>query len=264
MTVVRHCRVQTAAGPRWAEVAGASLRLLDAAPWQGGAPSGASEPLASAKLACPAAPSKILCVGRNYAKHAAELGNAVPDAPLWFSKPPSSLLGPGETVLLPPESGRVEHEGELAIVIGRRARRVPPARALEHVFGYTIACDVTARDLQKSDGQWTRAKGFDTFCPVGPFVVSGIDASALGVRVRVNGELRQDGNTSQMVFDVAALVSHASQMMTLEPGDLILTGTPEGVGPLADGDRLTIGIDELGTLELAVASEGTTRSRSGK
>lgn len=227
---------------------------LDAAPWRGGQPTGRVVPAGARRLA-PAEPTKIVCVGRNYRAHAQELGNQVPAEPLLFFKPPSSLLAPGGTVRLPPESTRVEHEAELAVVIGTRGRRIAPERALAHVFGYTIACDVTARDLQKKDGQWTRAKGFDTFCPLGPEVVTDVDPAALGVRLTVNGSVRQDGNTRDMVFDVAALVAYVSAAMTLEPGDLILTGTPEGVGPLADGDRVEIEIDGLGTLEHRVAAE---------
>lgn len=203
----------------------------------------------------PAAPTKIVCVGRNYGAHARELGNEVPREPLLFMKPPSSLLAPDGTLLLPPESERVEHEAELAVVVGTRGRRIPRERALDHVFGYTIACDVTARDLQKKDGQWTRAKGFDGFCPLGPEVVQGVDPGGLGVRLRVNGQARQDGNTRDMVFDVATLIAHVSAVMTLEPGDLILTGTPEGVGPLVAGDRVEVEIDELGVLRFAVARE---------
>jgi 2-keto-4-pentenoate hydratase/2-oxohepta-3-ene-1,7-dioic acid hydratase in catechol pathway len=242
-------------GARHAVARGSTALLLDREPWFGGKPSGVALGLDSALLACPVTPTKILCVGRNYAAHAKELGNAVPRLPLWFMKPTSALLGPGGSVLLPPESERVEHEGELGVVIGRRARRISEQAALEHVFGYTIACDVTARDLQKNDGQWTRAKGFDTFCPVGPLVVSGVDPGNLRIRVSVGGELRQDGSTSQMVFDVAKLVSHASSIMTLEPGDLILTGTPEGVGKLCPGDRVRIEIDQLGALEFDVRRE---------
>lgn len=201
------------------------------------------------------APSKILCVGRNYRAHAAELGNEVPAEPLFFLKPPSSLLEPGGVVLLPPESERVDFEGELAVVIGKRARRVPRDHALDHVQGYTIACDVTARDLQKRDGQWTRGKGFDTFCPVGPEVVSGVDPSALTLELFVNDERRQHARTSEMVFDVADLVARASAFMTLEPGDLLLTGTPEGVGPLAPGDRVRVTISGLGELRFTVAQE---------
>lgn len=250
-----YVRLTRPEGIRSARADGAMAALLDRAPWEGGNETGEVVPFSEAELVCPVTPSKILCVGRNYAAHAAELGNEVPKSPLWFSKPPSALLPSGGTVLLPPESARVEHEGELAIVIGRRVRRISAEAALDAVFGYTIACDVTARDLQKSDGQWTRAKGFDTFCPVGPYVTRGIDASALGIRVTVNGTVRQDGNTRQMVFGVADLVAHASAMMTLEPGDLILTGTPEGVGPLADGDRCAVEIEGLGRLEVGVERE---------
>lgn len=203
----------------------------------------------------PAPPSKIVCIGRNYRAHAQELGNEVPKEPLLFLKPPSSLLEPGGTLYLPPESERVEHEAELGVVIGRRGRRIPRERALEHVFGYSVACDVTARDLQKKDGQWTRAKGFDGFCPVGPEVVSGLDPSGLSIRLRVNGDLRQDGNTRDMVFDVASLIAHVSSVMTLEPGDLILTGTPEGVGPLAAGDRVEVEIEGIGLLRFGVERE---------
>jgi len=200
----------------------------------------------------PAAPTKILCIGRNYRAHAKELGNEVPKEPLMFLKPPSSLLEPGGTLLLPPESERVEHEAELVVVIGKRGRRIPAAQALDHVFGYTVACDVSARDLQKKDGQWTRAKGFDGFCPLGPEVVSGMEAGSLGVRLWVNGELRQDGNTRDMVFGVAELVAYASNVMTLEPGDLILTGTPEGVGPLASGDRVEVEVEGIEKLTFFV------------
>lgn len=230
-----------------------SFELLDVAPWLGGRPSG--ESTTDSIVIAPAQPSKIFCVGRNYGAHAKELGNEVPKEPLFFSKPPSSLLAPGGTVILPPESERVDYEAELCVVIGKRGRRVKREDALAHVFGYSIACDVTARDLQKKDGQWTRAKGFDTFCPLGPHVVTGIDASALGLRLSVNGELRQDGNTRDMVFDIPELIARASAFMTLEPGDLLLTGTPEGVGPLADGDRVVVEIEQLGTLEFRVASE---------
>jgi 2-keto-4-pentenoate hydratase/2-oxohepta-3-ene-1,7-dioic acid hydratase in catechol pathway len=187
-------------------------------------------------------PTKIVCVGRNYAAHARELGSDSPVEPLLFLKPPSSLIGPGDAVVLPPESLRVEHEAELGVVIGRRARLVPRERAMDYVFGFTCVCDVTARDLQRTDGQWTRAKGFDIVC-------------------RVNGEVRQDANTAQMIFDVPTLVAYVSRMMTLEPGDLLITGTPEGVGPLVSGDALAVEIGAeaggggLGVLRLRVARE---------
>ena len=169
-----------------------------------------------------------------------------------FFKPPSSLIAPGGVVVLPKESSRVDYEGELVVVIGQRCRRISASDAARVVFGYTIACDVTARDLQTKDKQWTRAKGFDTFCPLGPHVVPLEDASALRVRLQVNGEVKQDGTTSDMLFDVPSLISYASQSMTLEPGDVILTGTPEGVGPLAPGDRVSVSIDGLGELAFNV------------
>ncbi len=202
-----------------------------------------------------AAGGKILCIGRNYFAHAKELGNEVPVEPLVFLKPATSLLPHGGTVLLPPESERVDFEGELALVIGRRARRVGPEAYGDVVFGITPALDITARDLQKKDGQWWRAKGFDTFCPCGPVVESGLDASDLSLRTILDGEVRQDGRTSRMIFDLPTLVSWVSQAMTLEPGDLLLTGTPEGVGPLAAGQLLELEIEGLLRLSVRVARE---------
>lgn len=227
--------------------------LLDRAPWDGGRPIGREVTVASARLVCPVAPSKIVCIGRNYGAHAKELGSEVPKEPLLFLKPPSSLLDPGGTIELPVESERVEHEAELGVVIGRRARFVAEEDALAHVFGYTCVGDITARDLQRKDAQWTRAKGFDTFCPVGPEIVTDLDPAALDVRCRVNGQLRQSGNTRDMIFPIAALIAYVSRVMTLEPGDLIATGTPEGVGPLAAGDRLEIEIPPVGVLSASVA-----------
>ena len=186
-------------------------------------------------------PSKIVCVGRNYAAHARELGNEVPSQPLLFLKPPSSLIGDGEAIVLPPESSRVEHEAEIGVVIGNRARRVGIEQAMAHVAGFLALNDVTARDLQKQDVQFTRAKGFDTFCPIGPMVpAEGVDWHALEIIGRVNDTVRQHGHARDMVFDFPRLVSFISGIMTLEPGDIIATGTPAGVGPLADGDRVEI------------------------
>ncbi len=250
--MTRFARVEHEGRAAWLRVDDGAV--LKDAPWISDQVTGRADAAGSPRVA-PATPSKLVCVGRNYRAHAQELGNEVPKEPLLFFKPPSSLLAPGGTLLLPPESERVEHEGELTIVIGKRGRRIARQRALEHVFGYTIACDVTARDLQKKDGQWTRAKGFDGFCPLGPEIVTGVDPSALGVRVRVGGHLRQDGNTRDMVFDVPALIAYVSSAMTLEPGDLILTGTPEGVGPLVAGDRVEVEIDALGVLAFDVATE---------
>lgn len=207
------------------------------------------------RLLAPVTPSKILCVGRNYRAHAKELGNDVPVEPMLFYKPPSSLLAPSGIVELPPPdvSSRVEHEAELGVVVGRRLRRATLEECAAAIFGLTIVCDVTARDLQKKDGQWWRAKGMDTFCPVGPCIVSGLDAQALAIQCRVDGELRQSGRTSDMIFPVAEVLRHVSRVITLEPGDLVATGTPEGVGPLTDGCRLEIDVEGIGTLRASVS-----------
>jgi 2-keto-4-pentenoate hydratase/2-oxohepta-3-ene-1,7-dioic acid hydratase in catechol pathway len=200
-------------------------------------------------------PSKIVCVGRNYVEHARELGNEVPERPLLFFKPPSAIIRGGEAIVLPPESARVEHEGEIALVIGRAARHVDEGRAWEHVAFIAPLNDVTARDLQKSDGQWARAKGFDTFCPLGePVAAEGIDPEGLEVICRVNGEVRQHGRAADMAFGFAALVSYISGIMTLEPGDVIATGTPAGVAPLADGDVVEVEIPGVGTIRNPVRS----------
>jgi 2-keto-4-pentenoate hydratase/2-oxohepta-3-ene-1,7-dioic acid hydratase in catechol pathway len=249
----RFARVLLEGIPVWVRLDDGAM--MKSAPWLSEDRTEGSLDAAELPRLAPAAPSKIICIGRNYSAHAKELGNEVPKEPLLFFKPPSSLLDPGGTLLLPPESERVEHEGELCVVIGRRGRRIAKEHATSHVFGYTVACDVTARDLQKKDGQWTRAKGFDGFCPLGPELVTGVEPGALALRVRVNGETRQDGNTRDMVFDVPSLVAYVSQAMTLEPGDLILTGTPEGVGPLAPGDAVEVEIDGVGVLEFGVARE---------
>ena len=200
-------------------------------------------------------PSKIVCVGRNYAEHAKELGNAVPERPLLFFKPPSSIIAPGEAIVLPAASSQVEHEAEIGVVVGRRLRRATPAEAEAGIGGFICVNDVTARDLQKTDGQWARAKGFDTFCPVGPKVVSGLDWRALEVIGRVNGVERQRGRTSDMIFSIPDLLSYISGVMTLEPGDLIATGTPAGVGPLAPGDVVEVEIPGVGVLSNPVRSE---------
>ncbi len=207
-------------------------------------------PVSDAVLLAPVIPrSKIVCVGRNYRDHAAELGNDVPDAPLLFFKPNTSVIGPGDTIVLPPQSSRVDYEGELAAVIGRIAKNVPADKALEYVFGYTIANDVTARDLQKTDGQWARAKGFDTFCPLGPAIETDFDVAGDAViTTRVNGELRQHGPISDMIFSLADVIAYASAAFTLLPGDVILTGTPAGVGPFVAGDTVEVEITGLGTL----------------
>ncbi|MEN6409711.1 MAG: fumarylacetoacetate hydrolase family protein [Anaerolineaceae bacterium] len=206
------------------------------------------------RLLAPVQPGKIICVGRNYAEHAREMGNETPDIPILFLKPPSSLIAPGETIFLPPQSQQVEHEAELAVVIGRRGRWIAPEDAAGYILGYTVANDVTARDLQRRDGQWTRSKGFDTFCPCGPWIDTEFDPSDALITCHVNTELRQMASTRDMVFTVAQLVAFISSVMTLEPGDMILTGTPAGVGPLTHGDVVEVLIEGLGRLSNPVAN----------
>lgn len=216
--------------------------------------SGARWALSDVRLLSPILPSKVVCVGRNYADHAAELGNEVPKEPLLFLKPSTSVIGPRDAIRLPIFSKQVEHEAELAVVIGAPgARRADRAAAERAIFGYTCANDVTARDLQRSDGQWTRAKGFDSFCPIGPWITTGLDVSDLEIRCEVGRnpeemEVRQLGRTKDMVFDVPGLVSYISHVMTLLPGDVVLAGTPAGVSPLVEGDTVTVRIDGIGEL----------------
>jgi 2-keto-4-pentenoate hydratase/2-oxohepta-3-ene-1,7-dioic acid hydratase in catechol pathway len=193
-------------------------------------------------------PSKIVGIGQNYRAHAAEMGKGIPEEPLIFLKPPSALLGDGQAIERPAGYERVDYEGELGVVIGKRARRVPKERALEFVAGFTCVNDVTVRDLQKKDGQWARAKGFDTFCPVGPRVVPGLDPSNLRIRTRVNGVIKQGSSTSDLIFDVPTLIAFVSAHFTLEEGDLISTGTPSGVGNLAVGDVVEVEIEGIGVL----------------
>jgi 2-keto-4-pentenoate hydratase/2-oxohepta-3-ene-1,7-dioic acid hydratase in catechol pathway len=211
-----------------------------------------------AHLLAPVTPSKVICVARNYVAHAAEHAAEVPEKPLLFFKPPSAVIGPGAAIELPGESIQVEHEGELAVVMGHRCRRISEDDAWEAVLGVSCANDVTARDIQRSEKLWTRGKGFDTFCPVGPWIIAGIDREAvadLEILCSVNGGLRQRGRTSEMVFNPAYLISYISRVMTLEPGDVILTGTPAGVGPLTPGDTVTVEIEDVGTLSNPVIAE---------
>jgi len=259
---MRFLRFDDAGMARFGRLEAGVVTPLDEAPWAGGEPAGAPRPYEGLDLLPPVPPGgKVLCIGRNYLAHAKELGNEVPAEPLVFLKPSTSLLPHGGTVLLPPESERVDFEGELALVIGRRARRVGREDFADVVFGVTPAFDISARDLQKKDGQWWRAKGFDTFCPVGPVVAEGLDAADVGLRTFLDGELRQDSRTSRMIFDLPTLVSWVSQAMTLEPGDLILTGTPEGVGPLAEGQLLELEIEGLPRLAVRVAKEAGSPTR---
>lgn len=200
------------------------------------------------KLLSPVSPTKIVCIGRNYAAHAKERNAEVPEVPLIFLKPPSSIIGHEDNIILPPQSNQVDHEAELVVIIGKTGRWISPDDAMKHVFGYSIGNDVTARDLQRSDGQWTRAKGFDTFCPIGPWIETEFDPSDALITCNVNEELRQMASTRDMVFNVKQLIAYISSVMTLTTGDAIFTGTPSGIGPIVPGDYVEITIEGIGTL----------------
>ena len=249
---MRIYRIEHTSGARFAREEGSELLVLNAPPWANGESTGERITLSAAKLLAPVEPTKIVCVGRNYRAHAAELGNQVPTEPLLFIKPNSALIASGAAIELPASSQRVEHEAEIGVVIGKRLKHVDAEQALRGVFGVTPVNDVTARDIQKREVQFTRAKGFDTFCPVGPAIVTGVDLAGLSVIGRVNGEQRQNGSASQMVFDIGTLLSFISHVMTLEPGDLVSTGTPEGVGPLVTGDTVEVEIPGVGVLKNTV------------
>ena len=213
-------------------------------------------PLEDVRLLAPVIPrSKVVCVGKNYVAHAAEMGGEVPQEPLIFLKPNTSVIGPGEPIFYPKQTQDLHFEGELAIVIGRICRNLTLEDAPKVIYGYTVANDVTARVLQSKDGQWARAKGFDTFCPLGPWIETDFDPSSVRVRTALNGEIKQDGNTSDMVFDVPAILQYVTSFMTLLPGDVVLTGTPEGVGPMQAGDHVAVTIDGLGTLTNPVVAD---------
>jgi 2-keto-4-pentenoate hydratase/2-oxohepta-3-ene-1,7-dioic acid hydratase in catechol pathway len=253
-------RVAAEDGPRYGAIVEEQVYGVEGDPfgyWELGEAIGRSTAL---PLLAPAVPTKIVCVGRNYPAHAAEHGAAVPEEPLLFFKPPSAVIGPGAAILLPSQSEQVDYEAELAVVIGRRCRDVRPEEAWDYVLGVTCGNDVTARDLQRLDDQWTRAKGFDTFCPLGPWMVTGlreVDVANLEVACQVNGKLRQAGRTSEMVFSPAELIAYTSSIMTLEPGDVIMTGTPEGVGPLKAGDVVEIQVEGIGVLRSPVRRAGS-------
>jgi 2-keto-4-pentenoate hydratase/2-oxohepta-3-ene-1,7-dioic acid hydratase in catechol pathway len=219
-------------------------------------PTGEEIPLARVRLLAPVIPSKVVAVGRNYLEHAEEVGGAVPDEPVIFIKPSTAVVGPDDPIPYPPGVGRVDPEGELAVVIGRLARRVPIEEAGRYILGFTCGNDVTARDLQRKDGQWTRAKGFDGFGPLGPWVETDLDPMDLALELRVNGETRQAARTSQMAFGVNELVEFVSGVMTLLPGDVILTGTPSGIAPIQPGDVVEVDVEGVGVLRNAVATGG--------
>ena len=212
--------------------------------------------LADVRLLAPILASKVVAVGRNYAAHAAEFGHEVPEEPVIFLKPNTSIIGPGVPIVIPRNTSLVHHEAELAVVIGRPCKDVPAAKALDVVLGYTIANDVSARDHQKQDGQWTRAKGYDTFCPLGPWIETNLDASDLEISAEVDGQPRQRSRTSLLIHDIPTLIEWVSAVMTLLPGDVILTGTPEGVGPIEPGDTVSVTVEKIGTLTNPVVAKG--------
>ncbi len=253
-----YCRFGAGSGARYGVVEGENVRELTVAPWKDGEPTGAVHLLSRVRLLAPSEPSKIVCIGRNYREHAAELGNEPPKEPLIFLKPPSAVIAPEEAIVCPAISKRVDHEGELAVVMGKRCRRLKPGEnPLDYAFGFTCVNDVTARDLQKSDVQFTRGKGFDTFCPMGPMIVRGIEASDLSLETYVNGERRQAARTSEMIFGLDVIIRFIADVMTLEPGDVIATGTPSGVGPLQAGDVVEVVIEGIGRLRNPVLAESS-------
>ena len=230
------------------------IRILRGTFFDDPIPTGEQVPLADVRLLAPVLPSKAVCVGKNYAAHAAEFGMEVPDEPLLFLKPSTAIAGPGDPIQLLPISTRVDYEGELAVVVGRLARHVRAEDAYRYILGFTCANDVTLRDLQKMDDQWARAKGFDGSCPLGPWVETELDPIDIRVETRLNGEIRQAAQTSDMVFGVAELIEYITEFMTLLPGDVLLTGTPEGVGRLSDGDVVEVEVEGVGTLSNPVVA----------
>lgn len=238
------------------EGADAVLAAIDGHPATSFAFTGERYPLAEVRLLAPVIPTKVVAIGKNYADHAEEMGGEAPSEPLVFLKPSTSVIGPRDAIGYPRQSERVDFEGELAVVIKALCREVPAAKAAEVVLGYTCANDVTARDLQAKDGQWARAKGFDGFCPIGPWIETDLDPSDLAITTTLNGELKQAGRTSQLVHGIGELIEHVSSVMTLIPGDVILTGTPAGIGPMEVGDEVTVTIEGIGALTNTVVRRG--------
>lgn len=255
---MRFVRVSRPSGPAFGVLADGYVRLLDGHPFAKIEFTDQVAPVDQVKLLAPMIPSKVMCVGRNYADHAAEMGSEVPKEPLIFSKPATAVIGDGDVIELPKLSTNVHHEAELAVVIGRITRRVSVDEAHRAILGYTCANDVTARDLQKSDGQWTRGKGFDTFCPLGPWIETDLDPAA-GVTVRgtVNGEVRQEGSTADLIFSIPQLIAYVAAFTTLLPGDVLLTGTPAGVGPFHHRDEVGVEIEGIGALNNTALNEET-------
>jgi 2-keto-4-pentenoate hydratase/2-oxohepta-3-ene-1,7-dioic acid hydratase in catechol pathway len=262
MSVTRVVRIEHEGAARYAVESGGGYRLIDgdasadlgSLKQRAEAAAKAGRDVTPTRMLSPVAPSKIVAIGLNYKDHAAEMNKPLPAEPLMFLKPSTAVIGPGDAIRLPANAGRVDHEAELGVVIGRRASRVPAGQALDYVLGLTCLNDVTARELQRKDVQYTRGKGFDTFAPIGPCLAIGLDPSALEISGWVNGEKRQSSNTRQLIFPVAEIIAFVSSVMTLLPGDVIATGTPSGVGPLNDGDRVMVTIEGIGDLSNPVTS----------
>jgi 2-keto-4-pentenoate hydratase/2-oxohepta-3-ene-1,7-dioic acid hydratase in catechol pathway len=253
---MRLIRFQTAKEPpQWGWINNDMVGRIEGTPFGEYQRSEATLPLESVQLLSPVQPGKIICAGKNYAEHAKETGSEVPTTPLLFLKPPSSVIGPLQTIYLPPQSQQVDHEAELVVVVGKQGHWISPEEASKYIFGYTVGNDVTARDLQHKDGQWTRSKGFDTFCPLGPWVETEFNPVDAMITCHVNGELRQMASIRDMIFHIDQLVAFVSSIMTLEPGDIIMTGTPAGISPLHPGDTVDVTIEGIGQLRNYVATE---------
>ncbi|HEY0575421.1 MAG TPA: fumarylacetoacetate hydrolase family protein [Pseudonocardia sp.] len=259
MKIVRY---QTAGAGAWGILEDGVVLATEGTPFVDLAPTGnAVGALDEVRLLAPVTPATVLCVGRNYRSHAEEFGNPVPEEPLLFLKPPAAVIGPDEAVVYPSLSKRLDPEAELVLVIGRTARHVAAADAWDVIAGYTCGNDVTARDIQKSDGQWTRGKGFDTFCPVGPWVETDYDPEDVGVTCTVDGELRQNGRTKDLIFPIPYLIEYITRFTTLRPGDIVLSGTPEGVAPVQPGNTITVAVEGLGSLSNPVVAENGSAAR---
>jgi 2-keto-4-pentenoate hydratase/2-oxohepta-3-ene-1,7-dioic acid hydratase in catechol pathway len=253
MRLIRYHNKNEPAQLGW--VNNSQIGKLVGSPFGGYQRSEATLPLDSIQLLAPVVPGKIICVGRNYAEHVKETNAEIPTTPLLFLKPPSSVIGPNQTIFLPPQSKQIDHEAELVVVIGKRGRWIQPSEVSSYIYGYTVGNDVTARDLQRKDGQWTRSKGFDTFCPLGPWIETEFNPADAMITCHVNGELRQMASTRDMIFHIDQLVAFISSIMTLEAGDVIMTGTPAGISPLRPGDVVEVAIDGIGKLRNVVAEE---------
>ena len=246
----KYIRFEQAGEAHYGRLDGARITVLEGPYWLRSKPTGDTVDISEVKILCPVEPTKIICVGLNYHMHVehSQSATVAPENPVLFMKPPSSLLEPGGEIIYPDGIDRVDYEAELAVVIGRRGHKIPEEKADDYIFGYTCLNDVTARKVQKADGQWTRGKGFDTFCPVGPHVVRGIDVSDVSVEAYLNGERKQYGRTSDMIFSIPFLVNFISSVMTLMPGDVISTGTPQGIDPMQKGDRIEVRVEYIGSL----------------